>query len=361
MPYYDDNYYNPYRDMYDGWYKSDGYNKYESLNKYIKDTYIRYHDRLESSFPESVIRKYGDDFSSICQNLSRNDLLKFISFCNENNIKIDGNSNYLIRWSALYGKWDVLKLVLDNPTADPTADNDYAIKKCIEYNKNDFVVRMLNDKRVDICSNYNTIFLCSLKYKNNDIINYILNHPNFDINIGIEDIIKISSDVGNIEVLKRALVYDKLSLKRSISIGFISACKHNQIEIIDMLMKSENIDISYDNNNSFLHCFSNQKYDLCKKIIDDDRFDPSKGDYLVVEGIIRYKNYDILQKVLNHKNILIGNVNVLIIKMLSYPDYLKRFIVDNQVIGLINDNVKNELIKNKLIPFYKGKQIERTL
>lgn len=348
MPY--DDYNMLYGDMY-GWYRNDRYG----------DKYMDYYEKVDTSSAESVIRRYGDDFSTICDRLSRNDLLNFISFCNSNNVRIDGDKNYLIRWAAHYSKLDILELALDNPTADPSADNNYAILKCIELKNNSFAIKMLKDNRVDINSNYNNIVIHAIKDRNYQVVDYIINHPNFDINIGIEDIIKVSCQVGNVNVLKMVLEHDRISFKRSLSVGFISACRYNQSEIMDILMKSENIDISYDNNNSFLNCFSNQKYDLCKRIVDDNRFDPSKGNYVVVETMIRYKNYEILEKILKHKNILVGNVNILITKMLSSHDYLKKFIIDNRVISLISNDVKNELIKNKLIPFYKGKQIERTL
>ena len=47
--------------------------------------------------------------------------------------------------------------------------------------------------------------------------------------------------------------------------------------------------------------------------------------------------------------------------VLLNTNIIKKFIIDNNIINLIDENTKNKLIENKLIPYYKGKVSERTL
>ena len=223
---------------------------------------------------------------------------------------------------------------------------------------------MINYENVDITFNNNSLLKTAILYKNNEIIDYIFNHPNFDINVGVDEIIRVSCEKGQIYILEKILKNDNILFKRALSYGLIKAVNYRNIDVVKLLLKSKHINLSYDANNAFRCALEKQLYEVCDLLIDDDRFNPCEYDYIVVNKIISHfkndKEYKYLNKILKHKNILNGNLNYLMHVLLN-TNIIKKFIIDNNIINLIDENTKNKLIENKLIPYYKGKVSERTL
>jgi len=349
--YYDRSYHNS--DHYD----DKGYSHYFNHNKI---------EKMKNTFdPKEIITRYGMDLTIICDRLNKNDLLTFIDYCNYNNIDISKNNNYILRWAAYYNKAEVVDLLLNNKYIDPKAENYYSIIKSITYNNNNgAVIKMINYENVDITFNNNSLLKTAILYKNNEIIDYIFNHPNFDINVGVDEIIRVSCEKGQIYILEKILKNDNILFKRALSYGLIKAVNYRNIDVVKLLLKSKHINLSYDANNAFRCALEKQLYEVCDLLIDDDRFNPSEYDYIVVNKIISHFKNDkedkYLNKILKHKNILNGNLNNLMHVLLK-TNVIKKFIIDNNIINLIDENTKNKLIENKLIPYYKGKVSERTL
>lgn len=100
--------------------------------------------------------------------------------------------NHYIRWAALNGRCDIVKLLLKDSRTDPGSGNNYAIRWAASHHHYEVVKVLLDDPRVDPCDWDHYM----IKHHGSHTQTYIMviNHIKYRFNI--LDYIKFASELG---------------------------------------------------------------------------------------------------------------------------------------------------------------------
>lgn len=104
----------------------------------------------------------------------------FNRLINEQLIKVEENLELLFKESCLAGNIQILKLLLSNYNADPTASDNYAIRWAAINRKVEVVKLLLEDGRADPTSNDNDAIIMAAKHGYAEIVKLLLKDGRVD-------------------------------------------------------------------------------------------------------------------------------------------------------------------------------------
>jgi ankyrin repeat protein len=134
-----------------------------------------------------------------------------------------------------------------NDGIDPSADNNYAIRKASEHGRLEVVKELLKDKRVD---------------------------PAANINYAIEN----ASNNGHLEVVKELLKDNRVDPSVRNNYAIVSASEYGHLEVVKELLKDKRVDPSAHNNWAIQSASKNGYLEVVKELLQDPRVDPSVND-----------------------------------------------------------------------------------
>ena len=176
----------------------------------------------------------------------------------------------LVRFSTSPNIVTHLKKLLQNPTVDPTInDNQVFIEACTR-RKIDLVRVLLQDPRIDISSQNNLAIQMASVGSSTELFTLLLEH------------LKINED-------------------------FINAAKDGDLDKINILLTKSNIRPSIKNNLPLLLSFRNGHFEVFKRILQDPRIMFSAPKNLLLTEVVKSGHVDMLNSLLKCKGINPGS------------------------------------------------------
>lgn len=305
-----------------------------------------------------TVKKYKGDPLKMCGVVDDDLLLNIIKF---GNIDLTSHDDFLLKWSIINNKLEVVKELLKTQNINLFSSNYFAIRKSIERKSNDIAKLLLSDPRINISHSNNTLFMTAIIYNNQEIIDEIMKHPNFDIKISLDRILYAACDKSNLGIIKYIIDNDYEVSRSTYSDMFIRACRMGDLPMMKILLTTKRINISHDNNCAFFYGLSKNNDEIIDFILNDDRLDPTTNNYNLIATILEFKRFDVLERLLKHKNILRGDINTLIYCLVRQPKFIRMLILEYNLIGKLTKGNINYLNNHNILPNYKPKKIVRTL
>ena len=129
---------------------------------------------------------------------------------------------------SLYrGHDEVVELLLENPRVDPSAEDNYAIRKASQAGEVEVVKLLLKDPRVDPSANYNDAIGIASRNGHHKVVELLLNDPRVDPTDEANEAIRMASYQGHHKVVE-ILVKDP-RVDPSAGLGF---ARHQEIKQI---------------------------------------------------------------------------------------------------------------------------------
>ena len=113
--------------------------------------------------------------------------------------------NYTFRLACKNGCIEVVKLLLQDPRVDPTANDNYAFIYACENGHTEVVKLLLEDPRVDPSANNNFAIHCASENGHTEIVRLLLQDPRVDPSADNNFAIHCASQNGHIEIVRLLL------------------------------------------------------------------------------------------------------------------------------------------------------------
>jgi ankyrin repeat protein len=142
---------------------------------------------------------------SISRSLIVQKFLKLVNIDPAIDKRLNGRGKSAIRLASKNGHVEVVKLLLNDPRVDPSAENNYAIRLASENGHVEAVKLLLNDPRVDPSAENNDAIRWASKNGHAEVVKLLLNDPRIDPSDDNNDAIRCASWNGHSEVVKLLL------------------------------------------------------------------------------------------------------------------------------------------------------------
>ncbi len=141
--------------------------------------------------------------------------------------------NEAIRLASEYGHLDMVVELLKDPRVDPGDKNNYAITWAIQNDHIEVARLLLKDSRVDP----NAALYPAVSGYHNDLVKEILKNPKVDPSYDDDKALIKASSSGNLEVVKLLLSDDRVNPSAQNNRAILWAIDDKHIEVVELLLK----------------------------------------------------------------------------------------------------------------------------
>jgi len=178
--------------------------KFQQYNESVRDL-------MKGKSDEEISKEIGDlNPNDLLKKSLDNNYLNGIKLALEKGADPSYNNNYAIKNASIYGHIDIVKILLQDSRVDPSADNNYAIRYASKYEYIDIVKILLQDSRVDPSDNHNYA-------------------------------IRYASDNGYFEIVKLLLQDKRVDPSDDDNFAIKSASYNEHLEVVKLLLKDERV------------------------------------------------------------------------------------------------------------------------
>lgn len=222
--------------------------------------------------------------------------------------------------ACCYGDYDLVKILLDAPIIDPTADNFRSLRNACRYGHDKVVELILNSPKCKLTKEFCDFIFCnSCSDGYPKIIQLLLKDPGIDPSVNNNLSIRNACYEGHASVLALLLEDPRINITQADNSCFAVACNRGNYEIVKILLNDSRFDPCAENNLGFIRacCPSDTKKarntdsyaKIIKLLLKDPRIDPAENFREIFHELCCNGNAEIL-KILLQDPRLDANVRV---------------------------------------------------
>ena len=181
---------------------------------------------------------------------------------------IEGNYENALSLAALNGHNEVVKLLLQDPRVDPSADNNYAIRFASGICHVDVIKLLLQDPRVDPRAYNNYAIRYASAAGKVEIVKLLLQDKRIDPSNDDNYLIRLASLRRRVEVVKLLLQDNRVDPAANDNEAVRSASECGYVEVVKLLLQDRRVDPSANHNETTRHASQNRHLEVVKLLQD---------------------------------------------------------------------------------------------
>ncbi|KAJ3208456.1 hypothetical protein HDU82_002460 [Entophlyctis luteolus] len=208
------------------------------------------------------------------------------------------NDSRALRWSALLGETDALRMLLSAPgsRADPASRNNYAIGEASTRGHSDAVALLLSDPRCNPADNENYAIAQAALFGHAGVVGALLRDRRVDPAQAIEMAVQ-----GNCaDVVKLLLADDRVDCGIDSNWCLKFACQEGWAPIVELLLANRKVDPSDTENNALELAVCGGHSAVVELLLGDDRVDPGSSGNRSLNIACEIGNCDIVRMLLKN-------------------------------------------------------------
>ncbi len=342
-----------------------------NITNKLKDDAIFYKSRVENLLGYPIDSSYG--LPAKLKFSYKGDWKEFYSIL----IKSDpSKSNWLsnaLFSAAKNGNNLAIKVLLTDQRADPSIDDNSAIRKASENGHTEIVKLLLADpypyilivanqaasvddhtyfeqllvadKRVDPSSKNNKAIRMASKNGNIEVVKLLLADQRVDPSDPNNEAIRWASDGGHLEVVKLLLADQRVDPSDMNNDAIRMASKNGNTEVVKLLLADQRVDPSDQNNEAIRWASDGGHLEVVKLLLADQRVDPSDMNNDAIQAASFNGHLEIVKLLLGDQRVDLSAYNNSAIRLASNNDNLDTF---KLLLGSdkINLSVKTQVLKD---------------
>lgn len=158
-----------------------------------------------------------------------------------NYFRIGGNQEHLLTAAAREGHTNVMQVLLEDPTTDPSESYNEPLRKAVAGGQTDAVQFLLADPRVDSSTNMVEPLMRAYHRRKIDVLHHVLTHPRTNLNEGEpwEMLMAIESD--DPTSIQAALANPELDPSANRNLGLLYAVRFGKSESVRLLLSDPRV------------------------------------------------------------------------------------------------------------------------
>lgn len=159
-------------------------------------------------------------------------------------------NNYALKKACRKGFTRIVTLLLAHPKVDPGAEDNYAIKFASERGHAKVVRLLLAHEKVDPSSEDNRAIILACRYGHKKVVKLLLAHPKVDPTVDNGSPIKWPCKSGHTEIVRRLLAHGKIVPSVDDNSPIKWASYYGHADIVKMLLTNPQVDPTAESNYS---------------------------------------------------------------------------------------------------------------
>ncbi|KAI9341183.1 ankyrin repeat-containing domain protein [Obelidium mucronatum] len=183
--------------------------------------------------------------------------------------------NRPLRMASFLGHSDVVELLLQMPSVDPSAWNNQAIIDAAESNFLPVVKSLLQDPRVDPSAQCNSAITSAAGNGNFRVVEYLLSDPRVDPSAGENSALNCAVLHFSISTISLLLADSRVDPSLLQDWALLQVLKYKRFDILELLLSDSRIDPSLGNNSAIISAVMAGCVELTERLLGDSRVDPT--------------------------------------------------------------------------------------
>jgi hypothetical protein len=235
----------------------------------------------------------------------------------------------------------VIKILLRNDSININIDDNYALNYSVETANFEILELILNSKQTLDYSSGDSLWN-SIEYGNSAIFDLLLQSNKIDNTYDNNKALTIACEKDNIYFFNK--LYKCEDTEANIDC-LLNACSNENIEIFDILINDENIDIcDYDNELFIYACSGNNDY-MIETLLAREEISISTQNNKALVFLAKNKNYKIIKKMLKDTRLENINIDEALYNSAKMADFDSlSLLIDDERTNPFNPNLKEDII-----------------